>query len=175
MPVQERYVLASLVDMADVSDIAQWCSKRGHQQVTLKTRRPNLSDALVDAGIEIVDGPSDLVLWLDDEICFSAPWEQSSSAGEVLIEACLPMTRGVHAVAVETDRAVILSSDGNNYRRIEFTEGEMATVDFQPLTTNTIDESARQAGFTLINRWVDWSMDPPLHSDPCHLSLFRNF
>ena len=175
MPAQAQCDLASLVDMADVSDIAQWCSKRGHRQVTLKTRRPNLYGALRDAGIEIIDGPSDLVLWLDDEICFSVPWTQSSSGGEVLIEACLPMARGVHAVAVETDRAVILSSDGNEYRRIEFTEGEMAAIDLEPLTTNTIDESARQAGFTLIDRWVDWSMDPPLHSDPCHLSLFRNF
>ena len=113
MPAQAQCVLASLVDMADVSDIAQWCSERGHRQVTLKTRRPNLYGALRDAGIEIIDGPSDLVLWLDDEICFSVPWTQSSSGGEVLIEACLPMTRGVHAVAVETDRADILSSDGN--------------------------------------------------------------
>lgn len=174
MPAQAQCVLASLVDMADVSDIAEWCSQRGYQQVTLRTRRPNLCGALREAGIEIVDGPSSLVLWLDDEICFSAPWDQSSSGGEVLIEACLPMTRGVHALAVETDRAVILSADGNGYRRIEFTEGQMAAVDIKPLTTNTIDESARQAGFTLIDRWVDWSMDPPLHSDPCHLSLFRN-
>ena len=174
MPAQAQCVLASLVDMADVSDIAEWCSQRGYQQVTLRTRRPNLCGALREAGIEIVDGPSSLVLWLDDEICFSAPWTQSSSGGEVLIEASLPMTRGVHALAVETDRAVILSADGNGYRRIEFTEGQMAAVDIKPLTTNTIDESARQAGFTLIDRWVDWSMDPPLHSDPCHLSLFRN-
>jgi hypothetical protein len=84
------------------------------------------------------------------------------------------MARGVHAVAVETDRAVILSSDGNEHRRIEFTDGEMAAIELEPLTTNIIDESATQAGFTLIDRWVDWSMDPPLHSDPCHLSLFRN-
>ena len=174
MPAQAQCVLASLVDMADVSDIAEWCSQRGYQQVTLRTRRPNLCGALGEAGIEIVDGPSSLVLWLDDEICFSAPWAQSSSGGEVLIEASLPMTRGVHALAVETDRAVILSADGNGYRRIEFTEGQMAAVDIKPLTTNTIDELARQAGFTLIDRWVDLSMDPPLHSDPCHLSLFRN-
>ena len=174
MPAQAQCVLASLVDMADASDIAEWCSQRGYQQVTLRTRRPNLCGALGEAGIEIVDGPSSLVLWLDDEICFSAPWAQSSSGGEVLIEASLPMTRGVHALAVETDRAVILSADGNGYRRIEFTEGQMAAVDIKPLTTNTIDESARQAGFTLIDRWVDWSMDPPLQSDPCHLSLFRN-
>ncbi len=143
--------------------------------MTLRTRRPNLSRALHDVGIDIVDEPSDLVLWLDDEISFSPPWTQCSSRGEVLIEACLPMTRGVHAVAVETDRAVVLSSDGNEYRRIEFTEGEMATLDVQPLTTKSIDELARQAGFALVDRWVDWSMDPPLHSDPCHLSLFRNF
>ena len=174
MPAQAQCVLASLVDMADVSDIAEWCSQRGYQQVTLRTRRPNLCGALREAGIEIVDGPSSLVLWLDDEIWFSAPWAQSSSGGEVVIEASLPMTRGVHALAVETDRAVILSADGNGYRRIEFTEGQIAAVDIKPLTTNTIDESARQAGFTLIDRWVDWSMDPPLHSDPCHLSLFRN-
>ncbi|MDP7066398.1 MAG: hypothetical protein QF637_02125 [Acidimicrobiales bacterium] len=160
--------------MSDVSDIARWCSERGHRQVALRTRRPNLSAALQDAGVEIIEEPSDLVLWLDDEICFSAPWNHSSNSGEVLIEGCLPMARGVHAIGVETDRAVILSSNGSEFRRIEFIEGEMVVVNLQPATMAALDESAQQAGFTLIERWVDWSMEPSLHSDPCHLSLFRN-
>ena len=161
--------------MSDVSDIARWCLERGHQQVVLRTRRPNLFSALQNAGIEIIEEPSNLVLWLDDEICFSEPWTHSLNSGEVLIEGCLPMARGVHAIGVETDRAVILSSNGSEFRRIEFIEGEMTVVDLQPVTMAALDESARQAGFTLIERWVDWSMEPSLHSDPCHLSLFRNF
>ena len=174
MPAQRHNVVANLVNMSDVSDIAQWCLDRGHEKITLRSRRPHLADALVNAGLNITEGPSDLVMWLDDEIGSSSPWPHGDASCEVIVEGCLPVERGVHALAVETDRAVILSSDGNEYRRIEFTEGEMAAIDLEPLTTNTIDESARQAGFTLIDRWVDWSMDPPLHSDPCHLSLFRN-
>ena len=66
MPAQAQCVLASLVDMADVSDIAEWCSQRGYQQVTLRTRRPNLCGALREAGIEIVDGPSSCLLYTSD-------------------------------------------------------------------------------------------------------------
>ena len=161
--------------MSDVSDIAQWCLDRGHKKITLRSRRPHLADALVNAGLNITEGPSDLVMWLDDEIGSSSPWPHADASCEVIVEGCLPVERGVHALAVETDRAVIVSSDGIDYRRIEFKEGESTTTQIHPIATDILDESARQAGFTLIERWVDWSMEPALGNEPCHLSLFRNF
>ena len=115
------------------------------------------------------------VMWLDDEIGNSAPWPYCSASCELLIEGCLPVERGVHAIAVETDRAVILSTDGTEYRRVEFTESGSLTANIQPIAIDILDESARLAGFTLINRWIDWSMETALGSEPCHLSLFRNF
>ena len=172
MPAQRHNVVANLVNMSDVSDIAQWCLDRGHEKITLRSRRPHLADALVNAGLNITEGPSDLVMWLDDEIGSSSPWPHGDASCEVIVEGCLPVERGVHALAVETDRAVIVSSDGIDYRRIEFKEGESITTKIQPIAT---DESARKAGFTLIERWVDWSMEPALGNEPCHLSLFRNF
>ncbi len=175
MPAQRPNVVANLVNMSDVSDIAQWCLDRGHQKVTLRSRRPRLYDALMNVGINITDGPSDLVMWLDDEIGGSAPWPHATASCEVVVEGCLPVERGVYALAVETDRAVIVSSDGIDCRRIEFTEGETVTTKIQPVATDILDESARQAGFTLTERWVDWSMEPALGTEPCHLSLFRNF
>lgn len=175
MPAQRPNVLANLVNMSDVSDIAQWCLDRGHPKVTLRSRRRRLGDALINVGINITDGPSDLVMWLDDEIGNSAPWPHTTASCEVVVEGCIPVERGVYALAVETDRAVIVSSDGIDCRRIEFTEGETATTKIQPVATDILDESARQAGFTLIERWVDWSMEPALGTEPCHLSLFRNF
>jgi hypothetical protein len=129
----------------------------------------------MNVGINITDGPSDLVMWLDDEIGGSAPWPHATASCEVVVEGCLPVERGVYALAVETDRAVIVSSDGIDCRRIEFTEGETVTTKIQPVATDILDESARQAGFTLTERWVDWSMEPALGTEPCHLSLFRNF
>ena len=114
-------------------------------------------------------------MWLDDEIGSSSPWPHADASCEVIVEGCLPVERGVHALAVETDRAVIVSSDGIDYRRIEFKEGESTTTQIHPIATDILDESARQAGFTLIERWVDWSMEPALGNEPCHLSLFRNF
>ena len=175
MPVQRHNVVANLVNMSDVSDIAQWCLDRGHEKITLRSRRPHLLDARLDAGLNITEGPSDLVMWLDDEIGSSSPWPHADTSCEVIVEGCLPVERGVHALAVETDRAVIVSSDGIDYRRIEFKEGESITTKIQPVATDILDESARQAGFTLIERWVDWSMEPALGNEPCHLSLFRNF
>ena len=175
MPAQRHNVVANLVNMSDVSDIAQWCLDRGHEKITLRSRRPYLADALVNAGLNITEGPSDLVMWLDDEIGSSSPWPHGDASCEVIVEGCLPVERGVHALAVETDRAVIVSSDGIDYRRIEFKEGESITTKIQPIATDILDESARQAGFTLIERWVDWSMEPALGNEPCHLSLFRNF
>ena len=175
MPAQRHNVVANLVNMSDVSDIAQWCLDRGHEKITLRSRRPHLADALVNAGLNITEGPSDLVMWLDDEIGSSSPWPHADASCEVIVEGCLPDERGVHALAVETDRAVIVSSDGIDYRRIEFKEGESITTKIQPIATGMLDESARQAGFTLIERWVDWSMEPALGNEPCHLSLFRNF
>ena len=175
MPAQRHNVVANLVNMSDVSDIAQWCLDRGHEKITLRSRRPHLADALVNAGLNITEGPSDLVMWLDDEIGSSSPWSHGDASCEVIVEGCLPVERGVHALAVETDRAVIVSSDGIDYRRIEFKEGESITTKIQPIATDILDESARQAGFTLIERWVDWSMEPALGNEPCHLSLFRNF
>jgi len=114
-------------------------------------------------------------MWLDDEIGSSAPWPYCSTSCELLIEGCLPVERGVHALAVETDRAVILTADGNEYRRIEFIERETRTISVQPIAIDILDESARRAGFSLVNRWIDWSMEAALGSEPCHLSLFRNF
>ena len=175
MPAQRHNVVANLVNMSDVSDIAQWCLDRGHEKITLRSRRPHLAAALVNAGLNITEGPSDLVMWLDDEIGSSSPWPHGDASCEVIVEGCLPVERGVHALAVETDRAVIVSSDGIDYRRIEFKEGESTTTKIQPIATDILDESARQAGFTLIERWVDWSMEPALGNEPCHLSLFRNF
>ena len=175
MPARGLLVLANLVNMSDVSDIAQWCLDRGHEKITLRSRRPHLADALVNAGLNITEGPSDLVMWLDDEIGSSSPWPHADASCEVIVEGCLPVERGVHALAVETDRAVIVSSDGIDYRRIEFKEGESTTTQIHPIATDILDESARQAGFTLIERWVDWSMEPALGNEPCHLSLFRNF
>ena len=96
--------------MSDVSDIAQWCLDTGHKDVVMRTRRPHLLDALTNVGLEIIEEPSDLVMWLDDEIGNSAPWPYCSASCELLIEGCLPVERGVHAIAVETDRAVILLS-----------------------------------------------------------------
>ena len=161
--------------MSDVSDIAQWCLDTGHKDVVMRTRRPHLLDALTNVGLEIIEEPSDLVMWLDDEIGNSAPWPYCSASCELLIEGCLPVVRGVHAIAVETDRAVILSTDGTEYRRVEFTESGSLTANIQPIAIDILDESARLAGFTLINRWIDWSMETALGSEPCHLSLFRNF
>ena len=175
MPAQRHNVVANLVNMSDVSDIAQWCLDRGHEKITLRSRRPHLADALVNAGLNITEGPSDLVMWLDDEIGSSSPWPHGDASCEVIVEGCLPVERGVHALAVETDRAVIVSSDGIDYRRIEFKEGESTTTQIHPIATDILDESARQAGFTLIERWVDWSMEPALGNEPWHLSLFRNF
>ena len=175
MPAQRHNVVANLVNMSDVSDIAQWCLDRGHEKITLRSRRPRLADALVNAGLNITEGPSDLVMWLDDEIGSSSPWPHGDASCEVIVEGCLPVERGVHALAVETDRAVIVSSDGIDYRRIEFKEGESTTTQIHPIATDILDESARKAGFTLIERWVDWSMEPALGNEPCHLSLFRNF
>jgi hypothetical protein len=175
MPAQRHNVVANLVNMSDVSDIAQWCLDRGHEKITLRSRRPHLADALVNAGLNITEGPSDLVMWLDDEIGSSSPWPHGDASCEVIVEGCLPVERGVHALAVETDRAVIVSSDGIDYRRIEFKEGESTTTQIHPIATDILDESARKAGFTLIERWVDWSMEPALGNEPCHLSLFRNF
>ena len=128
MPAQRHNVVANLVNMSDVSDIAQWCLDRGHEKITLRSRRPHLLGALVDAGLKITEGPSDLVMWLDDEIGSSSPWPHGNASCEVVIEGCLPVERGVHALAVETDRAVIVSSDGIDYRRIEFKEGESSTT-----------------------------------------------
>ena len=175
MPAQRHNVVANLVNMSDVSDIAQWCLDRGHEKITLRSRRPHLADALVNAGLNITEGPSDLVMWLDDEIGSSSPWPHADASCEVIVEGCLPVERGVHALAVETDRAVIVSSDGIDYRRIEFKEGESTTTQIHPIATDILDASARKAGFTLIERWVDWSMEPALGNEPCHLSLFRNF
>ena len=128
MPAQRHNVVANLVNMSDVSDIAQWCLDRGHEKITLRSRRPHLADALVNAGLNITEGPSDLVMWLDDEIGSSSPWPHADASCEVIVEGCLPVERGVHALAVETDRAVIVSSDGIDYRRIEFKEGESITT-----------------------------------------------
>ena len=175
MPVRGPDVLANLVNMSDVSDIAQWCLDREHEDVVLRTRRPHLREAMADVGLGVTEEPSDLVMWLDDEIGNSAPWPYCSSSCELLIEGCLPVERGVHALAVETDRAVILSADGIEYRRIEFIDGETLTVNVQPIAVDILDESARQAGFTLVGRWIDWSMETALGNEPCHLSLFRNF
>ena len=175
MPAQRHNVVANLVNMSDVSVIAKWCLDRGHEKITLRSRRPHLADALVNAGLNITEGPSDLVMWLDDEIGSSSPWPHGDASCEVIVEGCLPVERGVHALAVETDRAVIVSSDGIDYRRIEFKEGESITTQIHPIATDILDESARKAGFTLIERWVDWSMEPALGNEPCHLSLFRNF
>ena len=161
--------------MSDVSDIAQWCISQSHRQVKLQTRRPNLAAALREAGIEIIDGSAPLVLWLDDAIGTSMPWDHAAENGEVVVEGCLPVTRGVHAIAVETDRAVIMTSDGNGCRRIEFIEGRVTTLPIDPVALELLDEQARKAGFDLAGRWVDWSMEPPTRNDPCHLSLFRNF
>ena len=166
--------LASLTDMSDVSDIAQWCVSRGHYEVMLQTRRPNLSRALREAGIEVTDGPASLVLWLDDTIGDSAPWSYVINDGEVVVEGCLPVGRGVHAIAVETDRAVVVTSDGLECRRIEFIEGSVTTVPVHTVALETLDELAKKAGFGLADRWVDWSFEPPTPTDPCHLSLFRN-
>ncbi len=160
--------------MSDVSDIAHWCISRSHRQVKLHTRRPNLAQALREAGMEITDGPARLVLWLDDAIGESQPWEHAVGDGEVLIEGCLPVLRGVHAIAVETDRAVILAADNDERRRIEFLEDSVTTLPVHPVALGTLDESARNAGFELVERWVDWSMELPNPTDPCHLSLFRN-
>jgi len=175
MPARGLLVLANLVNMSDVSDIAQWCLDKGHTDIVVRTRRPHLRDALTNVGLEITEEPSDLVIWLDDEIGSSAPWPYCSTSCELLIEGCLPVERGVHALAVETDRAVILTADGNEYRRIEFIERETRTISVQPIAIDILDESARQAGFSLVNRWIDWSMEAALGSEPCHLSLFRNF
>ena len=60
MAVGSAKDLASLTDMSDVSDIAQWCVSRGHYEVMLQTRRPNLGRALREAGIEVTDGPASL-------------------------------------------------------------------------------------------------------------------
>tara|TARA_B100000809_G_C14952827_1_gene464521 strand:+ start:108 stop:668 length:561 start_codon:yes stop_codon:yes gene_type:complete len=174
MPAGRAKDLGSLADMSDVSDIAQWCVGRGHREVMLHTRRPNLVHALREAGIEITDGPASLVLWLDDAIGDSLPWSHVITDGEVVVEGCLPLSRGVHAIAVETDRAVIVTSDGSECRRIEFIDGSVAAVPVHPVALETLDESARKSGFDLDDRWVDWSWEPTTPTDPCHLSLFRN-
>lgn len=174
MPAGRAKDLASLAGMSDVSDIAQWCVGRGHHEVMLHTRRLNLVHALREAEIEITDGPASLVLWLDDAIGDSFPWSRVTDDGEVVVEGCLPLSRGVHAIAVETDRAVIVTSDGSECRRIEFTDGSVAAVPVYPVALETLDESARKSGFDLDDRWVDWSWEPTTPTDPCHLSLFRN-
>lgn len=175
MPVPGPDVLANLGNMSDVSDIAEWCVGKGHGDVILRTRRPHLRDALTNSGLKIVEEVSDLVMWLDDEIGTSAPWPFCSTSCELLIEGSLPVQRGLHAIAVETDRAVLLSADGIQYRRIEFMDNQTFTVNIEPIAIEILDESAHQAGFTLVNRWIDWSMETALGSEPCHLSLFRNF
>jgi hypothetical protein len=174
MPAGRATDLASLTGMSDVSDIAQWCTDRGHREVMLQTRRPNLAYALREAGIEITDGPASLVLWLDDAIGDSAPWSHVVNDGEVVVEGCVPLGRGVHAIAVETDRAVVVTSDGSECRRIEFIDGSATAVPVHPVALETLDELARKAGFDLADRWVDWSLEPATPADPCHLSLFRN-
>ena len=93
MPAQRHNVVANLVNMSDVSDIAQWCLDRGHEKITLRSRRPHLADALVNAGLNITEGPSDLVMWLDDEIGSSSPWPHADASCEVIVEGCLPVER----------------------------------------------------------------------------------
>ena len=105
-------------------------------------------------------------------LCFFRSF--ASPDADVVIEASLPTYRGVHALAVETDRAVILTSDGDSYRRIEFIEGSTRFKNIVPVPHEALTQSAEQAGFKLVDRWIDWSMEEPTSGDPCHLSLFRN-
>lgn len=174
MPAAASKHLAKLFPMSDVGDIAKWCAQRGHEKVVMRTQRPNLLNALEEVGIRSVNEPSNLVLWLDDEINEGEPWSFASPDADVVIEASLPTYRGVHALAVETDRAVILTSDGDSYRRIEFIEGSTRFKNIVPVPHEALTQSAEQAGFKLVDRWIDWSMEEPTPGDPCHLSLFRN-
>ena len=172
MPAAASKHLAKLFPMSDVGDIAKWCAQRGHEKVVLRTQRPNLLNALEEVGIRSVNEPSNLVLWLDDEINEGEPWSFASPDADVVIEASLPTYRGVHALAVETDRAVILTSDGDSYRRIEFIEGSTRFKNIVPVPHEALTQSAER--FKLVDRWIDWSMEEPSPGDPCHLSLFRN-
>lgn len=139
--------------------------------------------AFVVAGGSISADDGTTVVWLADEVSQSPIPDISgglAGGGTVIVEASLPgdaeLTPNLLPVLVEIDRVVLLSCDGDSYRRIEFVNGGSKARPITPLGLDELDALMLQGATShqLVRRDADTSGQEFADHHPAHLSWFRH-